>query len=203
MNHGYELTDGAFELGAEELQEYECVMRQRYAAVLEVEGLGNAYPARQDSSLMSLFNHAPFIKQYFSLHQLKLAVDECTDSDVRAVQRDLCFLRGMALLVRKAITILTSEIPAEYRPARADILRPILRAGGLLILADLSLRRNGFAHAIDYLLPVALRKFQQEFTEEVECELVKTSKIIPGVIETYAPMIVNIFLQELQQGTAN
>lgn len=56
----------------------------------------------------------------------------------------------MALSVRKIITISTSEIPAEYEPARADILRPIFSAGGLLLLADLSLRRNGFAQLLDY-----------------------------------------------------
>jgi hypothetical protein len=200
MNHGYSLTDGAFELGAEELQEYESAMRQRYAAALDAEGLGDDCLTRQENSLTSIFERAPFIKQFFSLHQLKLAVDECTANDLRAVQRDLYFLREMALLVRRIITILTREIPAEYRLARADILRPILRAGGLLVLADLSLRRNGSAHAIDYLLPLALREFQQGFTQDVERELVEVSKIVPDAIETYGPMIVNIFLQELQLG---
>jgi hypothetical protein len=200
MNQGYDLTDGAFELGAEELKEYENAMRQRYAAALAVEGLSDVYLARQDSSLTSFFDRAPFIKQYFSIHQLKLAVDECTDDDLRAVQRDLYFLREMALLARKIITILTSEIPAEYKPVRADILRPILGVGGLLVLADLSLRRNGFAQAIDYLLPVALQEFQQGFTEEMERELAKVSKAVPDAIETYGPMIVNLFVQELQSG---
>lgn len=200
FNQGYDLTDGAFELGAEELKKYEGAMQQRCAAALAAEGLGDVDLTRQDSSLMSLFDRAPFIKQYFSLHQLKLAVDECTDDDLRAVQRDLCCLRGMALLVRKMITIITSELPAKYMPARADILRPILSVGGLLVLADLSLRRNGFAHAIDYLLPAALKQFRQGFTEEVERELVEVSKVVPEAIETYAPMIVNIFIQEFGRG---
>jgi hypothetical protein len=200
FNQGYVLNDGAFELGAEELKEYESAMRQRHAEALDAEGLGDAYLARQDSSLTSFFDYAPFIKQYFSLHQLKLAVDECTDDDLRAVQRDLYYLREMALLARKIITIITSKIPAEYQPARAEILRPILSAGGLLVLADLSLRRHGFAQAIDYFLPVALREFQQGFTEEVERELVEVSKVIPEAIETYGPLIVNLFIQDLQQG---
>jgi hypothetical protein len=198
FNQGYDLTDGAFELGAEELKEYESVMRQRCADALAAEGLGDADLARQDSSLMDFFDRAPFIKQYFSLHQLKLAVDECTDDDLRAVQRDLCFLRGMALVVRKIITIITSEIPAEYKPARADILRPILSVCGLLVLTDLSLRRNGFAQAIDNLLPVALREFQQGFTQEMERELVEVSKVIPDAIETYGPMVMNFLIREVQ-----
>jgi hypothetical protein len=200
FNQGYDLTDGAFELGVEELKEYESAMQQRCTDALAAEGLGDVDQARHDSSLMSFFDRAPFIKQYFSIHQIKLAVDECTDDDLRAVQRDLCYLRGMALLVRKIITIITSEIPAEYKPARADILRPILSVGGLLVLADLSLRRNGFAQAIDYVLPVALREFQQGFTNEVERELVEVSKIVPEAIETYGPIIMNRLMQELQVG---
>ena len=200
FNQGYDLADGAFELGAEELREYERAMRERCGATLAAEGLGDVDLARHDSSLMDFFDRAPFIKQYFSLHQLKLAVDECTDDDLRAVQRDLCSLRGMALLVRKIITIITSEIPAEYKPARADLLRPILSVGGLLVLADLSLRRHGFAQAIDYLLPVALREFRQGFTEEVERELVEVSKVVPEAIETYGHMIVNCLMKEFQVG---
>lgn len=200
FNQGYDLTSGDFELWAEELKEYESAMQQRCADALAAEGLGGVAPARQDSSLVGLFDRAQFIKQYFSLHQLKLAVDGCTDDDLRAVQRDLCCLRGMALLVRKIITIITSELPAKYMPARADVLRPILSVGGLLVLADLSLRRNGFAHAIDYLLPMALQQFRQGFTEEVERKLVEVSKVVPEAIETYAPKVVNILIQEFGRG---
>lgn len=200
LNEEYDLTDGAFELGIEELREYETAMRHRQDAALVAEGFGDADSPRQDDSLLKFVDRAPFIKQYFSLHQLKQAVDECTDSDLRAVQRDLSYLRGMAHLLRKIITILTREIPAEYHPSRADNLRPILSFGGLVILADLSLRRHGFGQAIDYFLPEALRRFQQQFTEEMERELVEASKQIPEIIETCIPIIVNTFLQESRVG---
>jgi hypothetical protein len=200
LNQDYDLTDGAFELGTEELKEYESAMLQRQAAALTAGGLSDAYLVRKDNRLENLFDRAPFIKQYFSLHQLKRAVDECTDNDLRAVSRDLYLLREMALVARKIITILTREVPTEYMPTRADILQPILSVGGILILADLSLRRNGFAQEIDYFLPEALRAFQQGFTEEVECQLIEASKIVPDAIETYGPMIVNSFIQELKVG---
>jgi DNA-binding transcriptional MerR regulator len=196
LNQGYVLTDGAFELGVEELQDYERAMRERQDAALAAEGFSDTNRTRQDNSLLKFIDRAPFIKQYFSLHQLKQAVDECTDNDLRAVQHDLSYLRGMALMLRKIIMILTREIPADYQPARADILRPILSAGALLILADLSLRRNGFGQTIDYFLPEALRQFQKQFTEEMERELVEASKQIPEIIETSIPIIVNSILQE-------
>jgi hypothetical protein len=200
FNQGYDLTDGAFELGAEELKEYESAMQQRCAAALAAEGLSEAYLARQDSSLVSFFDRAPFIKQYLSLHQLKRAVDECTDTDLRAAQHDLYVLHEIALLVRKIIMILTRDLPAEYQPSRVDFLRAILGAGGVLVLADLSLRRNGFAQVIDHFLPEFLREFQEWFTEEVERELIEVSKHVPDVMETCIPIIVNSFFQESQLG---
>lgn len=183
FNQGYDLTDGAFELGAEELKEYENAMRQRCTDTRDAESVGSTSLARQASSFMSFFDLAPFIKQHFSLHQFKRAVDECTDADLRAVQRDLYFVREMALLFRKIIPILTSEIPAEYKPARTDILQLVLSGGALLVRADLSLRRNGFAPSIDYFLPVALREFQLRFTEDMERELIDASKAVPEAIE--------------------
>jgi hypothetical protein len=75
-----------------------------------------------------------------------------------------------------------------------------LSIGGLVILADLSLRRNGSAREIDYFLPEALRRFQQQFTEELERELVEASKQIPEIIEISIPIIVNTFSQESRVG---
>src|SRR5215213_623041 len=200
MNEEYDLDDGAFELGAEELEAYESAMQERCEAALAAEGLGDVDLARQGRSLTSFFDRAPFIKRYLSLHQLRLAVNECTDDDLRAVRRDLCFMREMALMIRKVITLLTSEVPAEYRPERAGTLRSVLCVGGLLVLADLSLRRNGFGHAIDYLLPAALKELREGLTEEVERQLVEVSKFIPDIIETSTAMMMNIFTREAQSG---
>jgi hypothetical protein len=198
VNEEYNLDDGAFDLGAEELEAHERAMQERCAAALAAEGLGNVDLARQGSSLMSFFDRAPFIKRYLSLHHLRLAVNECTDDDLRPVQRDLCFMREIAVMIRKVITILTSEVPAEYRPERAGTLRSVLGVGGLLVLADLSLRRNGFGHAIDYFLPAALKEFREGLNDEVERELVEVSKLVPDVIETSATVMMNLFTRESQ-----
>lgn len=52
--------------------------------------------------------------------------------------------------------------------------------------------------AIDYLLPMMLREFREKLTEEVERELIEASKLIPEAIETYGPMVVNLFVREVQ-----
>lgn len=102
--------------------------------------------------------------------------------------------------MRKMITTLTSEIPAEYKPKRADTLRSILSLGGVLVLADLSLQLNGFGQAIDYFLSPALKELREGFTEEVQCELVKVNKVIPEVMETYVPKVMNVLVQEAPAG---
>lgn len=200
VNEGYKLDDGAFELGAEEMEAYESAMLERCSAALAAEGLVGIDLSRQGSSLSSFFDRAPFIKKYLSVGQLKLAVETCTDEDLLAVQRDLSYLREMALLAHRLITTLTSQIPAEYRPATADILRPVLSVGGLLVLADLSLRRNGLDQVIDHFLPAALQEFRDGITDEVERELVEAGKLIHDVMETYIPVVMNVFTQESQTG---
>lgn len=198
LNQGYDLNDGGFEAGAEELKDYESAMQERHAAALAAEGLNDAHTVQQHSSLLSLLDRAPFIKKYLSLHQLKRAVDECTDDDLCAVEHDLYLLREIALLARRVITILTHDLPAEYQPSRADILRPIFGGGGLLVLADLSMRRNGLSQMINHFLPAALREFQEKFTDEVEQELLEASKVIPDVMETCVPIVIDGFLKEIQ-----
>ncbi len=98
------------------------------------------------------------------------------------------------------IATLTSELPEEYKPKRADTIRSVLSVGGLLVLADLSLRRNGFGQTIDYFLPVALKELREGYTEEVERELVEASKVIPQFVETFFPKMVNFIIQEAQVG---
>lgn len=95
---------------------------------------------------------------------------------------------------------LTSQISAEYRPATTDILRPILSVGGLLILTDLSLRRNGLGQEIDYFLPAALQEFRDGITKKVERELVEAGKQIHDALEIYIPVVLNILTQEPQAG---
>jgi hypothetical protein len=201
VNEEYKLDDGAFELGAEEMEAYESAMLERCSAALAAEGLVGIDLSRQgSSSLSSFFDRAPFIKKYLSVRQLKLAVETCTDEDLLAVQRDLSYLREMALLAHRLLTTLMSQIPEEYRPATTDILRPVLGVGGLLVLADLSLRRNGLGQVIDHFLPEALQEFRDGITEEVERELAEAGKLIHDAMETYIPVVMNVFTQESQAG---
>lgn len=198
FNRDYDLTDGGFELGAEEFENYESIMLRRHADALAAEGLGDIDLTTQDSQLKGFFERAPFIKKYFSLHQLQLAVAECTDADLHAVQYDLYLLREMAILVHKIITTLMRELPEEQKPTLADILRPAFTLSQLVTLADLSLRRHGFAYVIDYLLPKGLHEFQQAFTDDLELELIEASKMMPQVMETYSTIMVNCFTGAVQ-----
>lgn len=197
VNQEYDLDDGGFEAGTESLKEYEDAMRERRVAAMAARGLNDAPTGQRDSSLSSFLDYAPFIKKYLSLYELKRAVDECTDEELYAVEHDLYLLREMALLAYKAMAIITRNIPAEYQPSRADVLRPIFGVGKVLILADLSLRCNGLAQVIDHFLPEALRQFREKFTEEVERELYEASQFVPEIVETSIPIIIDVFSQEV------
>lgn len=196
LNQGYNLSDAAFEFGVEALQEYENATRQRHAAALAADGADDAYLSRQDDGVMSFFAHAPFIKEYLSLHQLKRAINECTDDDLRAVERDLGVLHEIAHLLRSMLTILTRDMPEDFRRPAAELLPAIFFAGRILIWADLSLRNKGFAEVIEFYLPEALRKFREEFNEKLERELSEASKAFAEAMEKSVEIMTNSYGQE-------
>jgi hypothetical protein len=198
LNQGYDLTDAAFEFGVDALKEYERAARERHAAALAAEGVDANFLSQQDGGVMGFFAQAPFIKEYFSLHQFKQAVDKCTDADLRAVERDLGVLREIALLLRRMLTIITRDMPEDFKRPAAEVLPAIFFAGRILIWADLSLRNRGFAQMIEYYLPEALRKFREEFNEKLERELSEASKAFAEAMEKSIEIITNGYGHEGQ-----
>ena len=186
FNEGYDLTDAPFQDAVEELREWNQTIQQMRAAARGGEGTGDddAIPSQQPDSLETIFVHAPFFKEYLSLPRLKQAVDECTDDDLRMVERDLQIMREVALLFRRMIVILMRDMPAEFKAPPAQILPSIFRAGKLLVWADLSLRRNGFAEVIDYCLSELLNKCREEINEKLELEMAAASPHIAAAMKT-------------------
>jgi hypothetical protein len=196
FNRGYDLTDAAFEFAVEAQREYERAHRERHAAALAAEGADPSYLSRQNDGFASFFTHAQFIKEYLSLHQLKRAVDECTDEDLRAVERDLGMLREMALMLHRMLTILARDLPEDFKDSMATILPAIFGVGRILIWADLSLRNKGLAEVIEYYLPEGLRLFREEFNEKLERELAESSRAIAEAMEISVKIITNGYSQE-------
>lgn len=147
-------------------------------------------PSTQNESANNLFNHAAFCKDYLSAHQFKMAVDECADDDLLCVERDLGIVREMAFSTHKMIMILAQDLPAEFKEMpgleviSAKFMAVIFAVGRLIVLADLSLRRNGFTEVIDRLMPEVLFWFRQEVNEKLELQLTEVSPKFATAMKT-------------------
>jgi hypothetical protein len=180
FNPEYNLNDYPFERGAETLKEWEHKFHHRNASAEMNKGI-DTIPSTQNESANNLFDHAAFFKEYLSVHQFKMAVDECANDDLLCVEHDLRIVREMAFSIHKMILILAQDLPAEFKEmpglevVSAKFMAVIFAVGRLIVLADLSLRRNGFAEVIDRHMPEVLFWFRQEVNERLEIQLAEVS----------------------------
>jgi G:T/U-mismatch repair DNA glycosylase len=82
------------------------------------------------------------------------------------------------------ISIVTSDLAPEFDATLAHFLPAIFVVGRLVILADLSLRRNGLADVIDRCLPELLGKLRQEVNQKLEHELAASSQDLAAAMRT-------------------
>jgi hypothetical protein len=154
LNPEYSLNDYPFEKGMETLKEWQ----------------NNSFSSKGNGR-DNLFDQAPFFKQYLSLHQLKQAVDKATDDDFMLVKRDLEILRDILSLIYRMFLKLAVDLPNEFRTVPENLLGAIFGGARLLVLANLSLRRNGFSEKIDFFILEASRRFQDEINQKLDREL--------------------------------
>ncbi len=192
FNREYDLSDAPFEDGAKALQEHGCKIREKQSVLLAAKGIEvSSLPQRGE--MEDFFINAPIIKEYFSLYQLKQAVDESTDGDFQAIERDIDVLREMVLWLHKMFVILTREMESDFDVSPAIILPPIFDFGKLIIWADLSLRHHGFSEVIDRSLREALVHIREEFNEKLERELIEASHTFALAVNTTCEVMVETF----------
>jgi hypothetical protein len=192
FNEDYDLSDAPFEEGERALQEYERRMHDQQAAALAAKGIQTDVPQR-GSSLGDFFKRAPLIKEYFSLPKLKRAVEESTDDDWRAVERDVDLLREMALLAYRMFKILFRDLDPKFDTSPAGTLPPLFSCGKVLIWVDLSLRRHGYSELVDLSLAEAMRCLREKCDEKLERELAEISPVVASTINSAVEMIVDSF----------
>ncbi len=142
-----------------------------------------------NSSLDTVDNfltHAPFFQRFLSLHQLKRAVDEATEDDLEAMLADVRLLREVTLIFDQMVSILSRELPSDLKTCKADVLPTLFSFGRLLMWADLSFRRNGFADRIDEALPKLVEKLRNEFDSKLEKECSAASPIFGRLMAAIA-----------------
>ena len=168
FNYGYDLNDAPFQMGIESLKEWRHQIHRLGVESKSSKMPGGTFSFNQPGGMDIFLMCAPFFKEYLSLQQLKQAVEESTDSDLEKVARDIESLREVTRSLHKMLMILLRDMPPEFRETELRMVPVVLEVGRLLVLADLSLRRNGFAERIDYFLGESLKRFQSEINERLE-----------------------------------
>lgn len=186
FNKNYDLTDAPFEDAVEALKNWmQSVQRSKGEDVA-----GDAVTPRQTDGAESLLAYAPFVKEFLSAHQLKRAVDECTEDGLHVVGRDLDAVREIALTLHKLLAIMSRDMPVEFKPTSAQILPSLFMFGRLLIWTDLSLRHKGYGETVEHCVGTLLRKCREEVNEQFEAELAANSRNFATAMETTYTMMV-------------
>lgn len=188
FNEGYDLADAPFEAAVEALETWnEDVRREKIDRVT-----GESIAPQKTDGAENMLAYAPFIKEYLSAHQLKRAVDGCTDDDLRIIERDLTAVREIADTLRKLFVILSRDMPVEFSLTPAQLLPSLFMFGRLLVWIDLSLRHKGHGDIVEHCIGTLLRKCRDEVNEQLKAELTANSKHFAAAMETaYNTMIEN------------
>jgi hypothetical protein len=184
LNSDYKLDDQQFEDGVGALQGWDKELQQRCAEIFGEEIANSISLAKPTSEIWTVFMNAPFIKEHLSLRHIKQAVDECSDEDLTAVQRDLQVLREIVFEFKRMLMLFFPYIPEELKSFSANEMASIFMVGKMIIWADLSLRRSGYGVLIDHILPMMLSEIQTAFNKELEKELSEFGPQLTVAIET-------------------
>jgi hypothetical protein len=177
FNPEYDLADAPFEIGVEALQGWRRELQTRLGGGVDVD----ASPEGENAD--SVYALAAFAKAYLQPHQLLRAVDESTEDDWQAARRDVEELRELAQVIGRVALTLTRDLPADFRVSMTRLLPAAFAVGGLFVLADLSLRRNGFAGIIDYYLHDVAGGFRREVNERLALELAGGGEDLAAAME--------------------
>jgi len=116
----------------------------------------------QENESLVFFDHAQFINRYLSMPAFKQALETCTEEEFRQVADDLRVIGEVGIALT---TVLLSHVPPEFRMNEQNALDILFKLGYGLALADMSLRRGGFATQIEAAREQLLLSFHMELQE--------------------------------------
>jgi len=138
--------------------------------------------------LFDFLNNAEFVQENFSLQQLEKAIRECTHEELDEVQTDMRIcVKIFMILAQTFKTILPKIKPLSDSLPLGDQFLPLLfNLGELIILADISLRRNGYSEMINLAREQLLEKIEKEFSETSRKEIEQAAPVIgQGLCQTF------------------
>jgi hypothetical protein len=190
MNIGYGAgeipleEDYPFLDGVEALQNYERLFQEKCAEIFGDAVAADVQPGGPEDGMNLVFTHATFINKFFSLQRLKPAVDECSNEDLAAVQRDFGVIREMVFLFGCVFTAMFAYLPDKMKPTTEEVLAMLFRLAKWFAWADLSLRRGGHGERIEYCLAETFRALQADFSENVEQQLATAGPELAAAVDT-------------------
>lgn len=174
FNPNYDLGDLGFEDGNRQLAVWKDRLNNEIVPVL-TKGFDEnpetvTEPVRPDG-LDLLFSQPGVFQTYFSIAALSRVVAEASEDDFRSTQEDLRVVRAAAEPMGDIILTLMKHAKIERRPTLPDVLPQLFQAATLLVLADISMRRNGYGPHIDSVRTEAAKKFHEDLSQVTEQSL--------------------------------
>jgi hypothetical protein len=196
LNGDYNLEDVPFEEGVQGFQNWRQEFHQTLVSNLSNVSATNSTPAKgQTDGLDFLFSNASFFKEYLSVPALKTAVDECSDDDMLVVIRDIHRLQKVALSISSMLGLLMKDMPEDFRRSWPRILPAIFKLGTWIVLADLSLRRNGFSQIIDQFLDQFMSNLIKELNEKLKIEVSNASQLFAAAFEAITQEVIKLLTE--------
>lgn len=185
---GYPVDDVPLQYGASALQPWQSAVAAELGTALGWLPENSAPIVKEGGDSPALIDYGCFFQRYFSLSQLNSAVEECTDTDLQAVQRDAQALVQIVRLLWRMLSSLILEMPAELQLAEEKVLFHAFTVGRMLIWADISLRQEGFGEVIDYCLNILLTELRQDI-DEAEQQLADASQNFATTMSEWAAYV--------------
>lgn len=211
LNPEYNLDDFSFAETFSLAEEWNDEMQKFGSELFEAEDSKPEISIKQTQTVLHFLNNADFIQQHFSLHQVEKAVRECTHEDLAEVQNDLrIIVKIFMILVQTSKTVLPHISFAPDDPDATDQCLPSLFGiAELLVLADISLRRNGYSETINWARGQVLDKIETEFSETARKEIEESAPVIGQALNKTFEVVERRLLQfaanspELQNASGN
>lgn len=211
LNPEYNLDDFSFAETFSVLEEYNDKIQKFDSELFEAEDLKLESSNKQIQTVIDLLNNADFIQRHFSLHQVEKAVRECTNEDLAEVQNDMRIIVKIFMIFAQTTKAVLPHISfsPEDTGATDQLLPSLFGIAELLVLADISFRRNGYSETINWARGQVLDKIETEFSETARKQIEESAPVIGQALNETFEVVERKLLQftanspEFQNATGN
>lgn len=184
-----------------EIEDWNEVTHEFGSALFEGIGEKIGNDKKHIQSFIYLLQNATFFQRHFSLHQVERAIRNCTHKDLAEVQADLRILTKIVMIFAQTIGTLLPHIKptADSSFDTDEFLPALFQFAEYFILADISLRQNGYSEMINQIRGKILNKIEDEFSEKVRNDFEQAAPVIGQSLSE----VVEVFEKRLTEVVEN